>query len=189
VIIATIELGDTFVHENGTKYQVDNIFCAYDEQEKRWETSIGYQVIPKDPSYSTLRNVVKARDFVVMIQEQGGIGENFVTQISGSAQPVTPAAEEISFTPGSVFSRNSTATVALPGPSQIEQDFFRFARKYGMQASDLHREVTIATNGSPRKYKIAGINPRNHKYPILCRKIRTGTLYKFQADRVKNALV
>jgi hypothetical protein len=184
VIIKSIELGDVFTHENGGKIQVKQISCAYDEQEKRWETSIGYNVIPKNPSYSTLANFMKAREFVLMIQEQGPVGQNFVTQISGSAVSTPTSVTPVTASPSG--SGNNVGTI---GPSQIERDFRLHASRYGLHPTDLGREVTIAFSGVPRKYVIVGAKPRNHKYPILLRKLRNGTVYKFPADKVKSALV
>lgn len=63
-------------------------------------------------------------------------------------------------------------------------DFERYARRYGLLATDLDKEFEIGGHW----YKIVGAAPKSRKYPILGQKIGTDRVYKFQPYQVKTAL-
>lgn len=64
--------------------------------------------------------------------------------------------------------------------SQEVVDFQDRAILYGLKKEDLGR--TFEKRG--KQFKIVGLRPRNHKYPIICEATKTGKKYKFPAETV-----
>ncbi len=71
--------------------------------------------------------------------------------------------------------------------SKMEVNFKKYAELYGLKKDDLH-EVMIHPS-THDMYAVCGINPKAKKYPILCKKIGTGVVYKFSEAMVKNNLM
>ena len=65
-----------------------------------------------------------------------------------------------------------------------EQDFKRYCRMYGLEASDYDRRFTYGND----EYIVTGIRPSKRKYPICCLCVGNGTTYGFTAECVKRAL-
>jgi hypothetical protein len=70
------------------------------------------------------------------------------------------------------------------GSTIQETEFLLHCNSYGMQKSDLN--TTIILRGQPNK--IVGLNPRRHKYPIICEN-QNGTRYVYTASEVNQALL
>jgi len=58
--------------------------------------------------------------------------------------------------------------------TEIERDFARYAFRYDLDPEDLGKEVNLFDG---EVCTIAGIKPRNHKFPIILKK-KTGGFYK-----------
>ena len=71
--------------------------------------------------------------------------------------------------------------------SKMETNFKKYAEIYGLQKDDLHRPMQHPSTGDV--YLVCGINPKAKKYPILCKKIQTGVVYKFSETMVKHNLM
>lgn len=63
-------------------------------------------------------------------------------------------------------------------------DFKLYARSYGLDASDLNKEIIYAG----KRYEIAGAKPQSYKFPILAKNLIDGKLYKLPSEGVKKAL-
>jgi len=77
-----------------------------------------------------------------------------------------------------------TDGVLANAPSQMERDFIEQAHVYGLDASDLHNNVVLNGNA----YEIVGLKPRSRKYPIICKRLVGGKMFKFSAGTVRFAL-
>jgi len=55
------------------------------------------------------------------------------------------------------------------------QDYKRFASAMGFDADTLGRELTWGGDA----YTIAGLSIKSTKYPLLCRRVKDGKMYKF----------
>ena len=71
--------------------------------------------------------------------------------------------------------------------SKMEVNFKKYAELYGLQKDDLQRPMQCPRTGEV--YLVCGINPKAKKYPILCKKISTGVVYKFSETMVKHNLM
>ena len=63
-------------------------------------------------------------------------------------------------------------------------DFENRCLIYGFKPEDLGSRFT----SQGETYSITGLSRRAHKYPILCKQIRTGKTFKFPARTVKQCL-
>lgn len=68
--------------------------------------------------------------------------------------------------------------------SRERQDFVRYASTYGLAADNLDK--TFSRDGMT--YKVIGLLPSSHKYPILCEIIQTQKRVKFSSDTIKYLL-
>lgn len=55
---------------------------------------------------------------------------------------------------------------------------------YGLEKSDLNSKIIL--RGQPNK--IVGLNPRRHKYPVICEN-NNGTRYVYSIQEIKQALL
>lgn len=60
-------------------------------------------------------------------------------------------------------------------------DFKQYAESFGLKATDLGR--VFINRGD--KYKIIGLKPRSHKYPIIAERVIGGQRYKFSVAAIK----
>ena len=67
--------------------------------------------------------------------------------------------------------------------SPMEVAFKRNARSFGLKAEDFGKEFSTY-NGT---YKITGMKPNNHKYPIIGECVRTGKSFKFPISAVRGS--
>jgi len=92
---------------------------------------------------------------------------------------------EDSFNLSSVCDENGVEVDPLLIRNTIQEtEFLLHCNSYGMQKSDLN--TTIILRGQPNK--IVGLNPRRHKYPIICEN-QNGTRYVYTASEVNQALL
>jgi hypothetical protein len=64
------------------------------------------------------------------------------------------------------------------------KDFQKYAARFGLAATDLGRE--FRRNGT--FFRIVGMKPKSHKYPVLAMNVSTGKTFKFAAEDVETAL-
>lgn len=87
----------------------------------------------------------------------------------------------------SKFSEGSTGTlvfdVVAAGANPEREEFERYAKLMGFEASDFGREFTV--NGV--SYKLCGLAPGRSKYPMIGERTMTGSRYKFTSDAVRRA--
>ncbi len=70
------------------------------------------------------------------------------------------------------------------------QDFCRLAERYGLDEADLGKEFG---GGSGRRFKVCGVKPKSHTYPILGARLdangrEDGKVFKFPAHHVASQL-
>lgn len=87
------------------------------------------------------------------------------------------------------YDNNSTfakITFAYGGvtPSQSEWDIYCF--RYGFEPKDFGTKFEDPNTGV--HYRICGVAPRSHKYPILAEDLKSGKTFKFPARAVRNFL-
>ena len=75
-------------------------------------------------------------------------------------------------------------TFVADGADPLKADFERFAGGYGLKPEDHGREFR---NGG-RRFKIAGLNTRARKRPIVATEAGTGKEYVFTVESVKRGL-
>lgn len=78
-------------------------------------------------------------------------------------------------------------TFVCVSESGIPSDFARNAAMFGLKAEDYGREFRTFSRGA---FTLCGIKPRNRKYPILGKCVRTGKVYKHTLqviDQLKEA--
>lgn len=80
------------------------------------------------------------------------------------------------------------ATIAADGKvvNKMAEEFRRYAPLYHLKPDDLGREFTIPFTTA--KYVVEGIKPSSRKYPIICKKLYDGKMYKMTARQVVGAL-
>lgn len=66
--------------------------------------------------------------------------------------------------------------------TRTRTDFKNFAIGYGMQPDWLDKQFVVPF--SNKRYQILGLMPQSHKYPVLCKCLRTGKEFKLQAYTV-----
>jgi len=78
------------------------------------------------------------------------------------------------------------AVVGKDGTAQTQEttDFKALATRYGLSPDDLGKVFT--TGG--HEYRVAGLKPKSHRYPIVAVRVKDDKTYKFPADVVKLAL-
>jgi hypothetical protein len=95
----------------------------------------------------------------------------------------------VKFTPGNAKFSPTSATfkleVAIINPdgtaeTKVRTDFKRYATVCGMKPEWLDQQIT--SQGKP--YKILGLMPNSHKYPVLVECLRSGRNFKLMADSV-----
>lgn len=95
----------------------------------------------------------------------------------------------VKFTPGkakySPTSANFELEVALvnadgSAETKMRTDFNNFAVGYGMKPEWLDKQF----NRFDKVYQIIGLMPTSHKYPVLCKCLRTGKEFKLVASDV-----
>ncbi len=64
-------------------------------------------------------------------------------------------------------------------------EFEMFASSYGLDPEDFGK---VFVYGPGDRYKITGVAPRNHRFPILVEKVDSGKGYKFPSETVRKAL-
>jgi hypothetical protein len=67
--------------------------------------------------------------------------------------------------------------------SREAQDFKLLAHRHGFEPEDLGSEFTV----SGTVYKITGLKPRRHKYPICADRVSDGRSFKFPAETIKRS--
>jgi plasmid stability protein len=81
---------------------------------------------------------------------------------------------------GATITSSESGTVV----TAMEQTFRDKARIYGMQATDLNRELTI----NRKRFRITGLKPANRSYPIIAQDCVTGQSFKFTVAAVTRAM-
>ena len=72
----------------------------------------------------------------------------------------------------------------LGNTDATKHKFKEYAARFGLKPSDYGKIVYV--NGS--QYKISGIKPKAHRYPIVMQNTDTGKMYKFPQYVVKDVL-
>lgn len=68
--------------------------------------------------------------------------------------------------------------------NEEEQDFTKYATRYGLDPSDLHKTIVL----NDEKYIISGLTTRSRKYTILVTNVKTKKPYKMTPAMVKVGL-
>lgn len=89
------------------------------------------------------------------------------------------------------FKLNILKTNVLPLEvmDQMAQDFVAYCHSFGLCPEDFGKEFTQGkAYGEQDIFKICGLKPRSHKYPIIAWKVGTLQRFKFGALEVKRYL-
>jgi hypothetical protein len=174
--ILKVEVGDKFEsEEEKTLLEVIKIWFNFNEVYQRWETSVRWQVV--DKSWSMRQVTEKAVDFVKRLKEGGYVCLNKFEEFSSDVPTVSSSSQTVTdYNP--VFKG-----IKL----QCIEDFKKNAAKYGLDPSDLGRQITLNPR-KPKYFRIVGAKPKNWKLPILIRGKRGG-IYKITAERARAGLV
>ena len=94
------------------------------------------------------------------------------------------------FLPDNATFKIEMATIGTAGVANTREreDFKREAFRYGLNASDLDKEISYGF-GSTDRYTIIGLNTRRSKYPIVAKRVRDGKTILLTATGVKSALL
>jgi hypothetical protein len=93
------------------------------------------------------------------------------------------------FLPDNATFKIEMATVGTAGVANTREreDFKREAFRYGLNASDLDKEIGYGFSND--RYIIKGLNTRRSKYPIVATRVRDGKTILLTVAGVKSALL
>jgi len=120
------------------------------------------------------------RDAVKLLREE----INDALKTLGEKHGVTIAARNATFEPTKATFKLEVTGSAPDGKSHDQVEWARHAMSFGLEAEWFGEEFAI---GAVR-YQIVGLTPRARKYPVLARKLGTGTVYKLPSYRVRHAI-
>jgi hypothetical protein len=172
--ILSVKRGDQFGSIGTATLEVVDIWCEFNQEDQRWETSVAWDAKGLPPG--TQRFSAKGRDFIKTLRDGN------LVRLNGEKVKESPS---FSTTTVQTSSSVTTGVVVDPKRKMWEDDFRRHATKYGLSPSDLGRKVRL---GRRRCFTIIGAKPRNWKMPILVKGPRGG-VYKLPAEKVKAGLV
>jgi len=89
----------------------------------------------------------------------------------------------ITYQPNEIRTKLTVRTNAVSDDAIAEKEFKRYAFMYGLKADDFGKSF----NSRGTMFKICGVSPRSHKYPILAKNNR-GKTYKFGHMYVQSAI-
>jgi hypothetical protein len=75
-------------------------------------------------------------------------------------------------------------TFSTEAEEGVPSEWTAYCSRYGLTADDYDKTVVIRD----RIYSLCGIAPRSPKYPILAKRISSGTVYKFDRYSIESGL-
>jgi hypothetical protein len=92
----------------------------------------------------------------------------------------------ITFDDNSIRVTVEAGLTATPGEPKMAIDFRTHCFKHNLNPSDLGR---VFTNTKLERFTIAGLKPRNRKYPIIGQRVSDGKQFKFTSHAVRLGLL